>query len=284
MAKRSIGSLMRKKLSDITNSHSHSHYQSQSQEDNNPLDPFPTDKDCIQQLLKIKNLNSKMIEKSGAEVHRMRADIKKLQLQNWNLAQSNSHMLAELNLGRERIKALQHEILWRAALLKGNTREVQEKVEIDYEKNASFSRSQERDEKVGQPSPEASNDEQHSYMNRRRIRSRSTGSSTASTKNASKDNVKDNRRRSRRHSATFKTHQLEPLENLFEIEDANYLVTQSRPNMLSSVAVKDETGESSILLRKEAPRSSFGRPLRRAVQKVQTYKEIPLNIKLRRLE
>lgn len=51
MAKKSIGSLMRKKLSDITNSHSH------SQQDNHhpiPLDTYPSDKDCIQQLLKVR--------------------------------------------------------------------------------------------------------------------------------------------------------------------------------------------------------------------------------------
>ncbi|KAJ1376594.1 Shugoshin, C-terminal, partial [Sesbania bispinosa] len=132
-------------------------------------------------------------------------------------------------------------------------------------------------------SSKPSNDEQQSYMNRRRIRSRSTGSSTASTKNTSKDKVKDNRRRLRRHSATFKTHEHEPLENLFEIEDAQYLVTQSGPNMLSLPAVNSETGESSVL-RNEAPRYSFGRPLRRAAEKVHSYKEIPLNVKMRRVQ
>ena len=80
------------------------------------------------------------------------------------------------------------------------------------------------------------------------------------------------RRRLRRHSTTFKTHEHEPLENLFELEDAI---------KLSSSAVN--TGESSTL-RNEAPRTSFGRPLRRAAEKVQSYKEIPLNVKMRRLE
>ncbi|TKY67159.1 Shugoshin-1 protein [Spatholobus suberectus] len=272
MAKKSIGSLMRKKLSDITNVHSQQ------------LDTLPSDNNSIQQLLKERTAliqllaeRNKMIEASGAELQRLRADVKKLQLQNWNLAQSNSHMLAELNLGRERIKTLQHEILWRAALLKGKTMDVQEKVEIDYVKNPTSSQLQEGDEKARQPSPKASKDEQHNYMNRRRMRSKSTGPCTAS-KNTSKDKVKDNRRRLRRHSTTFKTHEHEPLENLFELEDATYLVTQSgSPNS------KSERGESSVL-RNEAPRCSFGRPLRRAVQKVQSYKEIPLNVKMRRLE
>ncbi|XP_027348250.1 shugoshin-1 [Abrus precatorius] len=291
MAKKSIGSLMRKKLSDITNINSH------SQQYNNPhslhdSDTFPSHHDSIQQLLKERTAliqllaeRNKMIEVSGAELQRLRGDIKKLQLQNWNLAQSNSHMLAELNLGRERIKTLQHEILWRAALIKGRTMDVQEKVELNNEKNSTLpqSQTQEGDEKAGQPPPEASNDEQQPpYKNRRHIRSRSIGSSTAS-KNTNKDKAKDNRRRLRRHSATFKTHEHEPLENLFELEDAAILVNQPGPNMLRSSTLKTETGESSVL-RREAPRYSFGRPLRSAVQKVQSYKEIPLNVKMRRLE
>ncbi|KAK7262251.1 hypothetical protein RJT34_29815 [Clitoria ternatea] len=287
MAKKSIGSLMRKKLSDITNTNSHS-----QQPEPYPFNhTFPSDNnDSIQQLLKERATliqllaeRNKMVDVRGAELQRLRADVKKLQLQNWNLAQSNTHMLAELNLGRERIKTLQHEILWRAALLKGKTMDVQEKVEIDYQKNTTLSQSltqlKDGDEKASQPSPKASNDEKHCHMNRRRIRSRSTGSSAVS-KNASKDKDKDNRRRLRRHSAMSKTHEHEPLENLFELEDATYLATQSAPNMLRSPT---ETGESPGL-RSEAPRCSFRRPLRSAVQRVQSYKEIPLNVKMRRLQ
>ncbi|XP_020235655.1 SHUGOSHIN 2-like [Cajanus cajan] len=76
-------------------------------------------------LIQLLAERNKIIEVSGAALQRLRGDVKKLQLQNWNLAQSNSHMLAELNLGRERIKTLQHEIFWRAALLKGKTMDVQ---------------------------------------------------------------------------------------------------------------------------------------------------------------
>ncbi|MCI08946.1 shugoshin-1-like, partial [Trifolium medium] len=46
-----------------------------------------------------------MLERSGAELQRLRADMKKLQMQNWNLAQSNSLMLAELNLGRDKVSS-----------------------------------------------------------------------------------------------------------------------------------------------------------------------------------
>jgi hypothetical protein len=37
--------------------------------------------------------NSKVIEVNGAELQKLRVNCQKLQLQNWNLAQSNSHML-----------------------------------------------------------------------------------------------------------------------------------------------------------------------------------------------
>ncbi|KAG5124550.1 hypothetical protein JHK82_031287 [Glycine max] len=276
MAKKSIGSLMRKKLSDITNNTNPNYSQqldTSLSSDNNSIQQLLKERTALIQLLTERN---KIIEATGSELQRLRADVKKLQIQNWNLAQSNTHMLAELNMGRERIKTLQHEILWRAALIKGKTVDVQEKVEIEGEKNpTALSQLQEGDKKAGVPSPKASNDEQHKCMNRRRIRSKSTGSSTAS-KNTNKDKVKDNRRRLRRHSTTFKTHEHEPLENLFELEDATYLVTQSPTS-------KTERGKSSAS-RNEATRCSFERPLRRAVQKVHSYKEIPVNVKMRRLD
>ncbi|KAL5169850.1 Shugoshin-1 [Glycine soja] len=311
MAKKSIGSLMRKKLSDITNNTNPNYSQQLDttlSSDNNSIQQLLKERTALIQLLTERN---KIIEATGSELQRLRADVKKLQIQNWNLAQSNTHMLAELNMGRERIKTLQHEILWRAALIKGKTVDVQEKVEIEGEKNPTalsqlqvprqkpftyllaklmalmnviphsfflavcFHWLKEGDKKAGVPSPKASNDEQHKCMNRRRIRSKSTGSSTAS-KNTNKDKVKDNRRRLRRHSTTFKTHEHEPLENLFELEDATYLVTQSPTS-------KTERGKSSAS-RNEATRCSFGRPLRRAVQKVHSYKEIPVNVKMRRLD
>nr|XP_029149970.1 uncharacterized protein LOC112718442 isoform X1 [Arachis hypogaea] len=97
MAKKSyigIGTLMRKKLSDITNN-------SDSQHNLLPL-PLPAidaDIPSIQQLLTERTQliqliaeKDELIESNGAELRRIQADIKKLQLQNRNLAQSNSLM------------------------------------------------------------------------------------------------------------------------------------------------------------------------------------------------
>ncbi|KAL4292645.1 hypothetical protein HN51_042994 [Arachis hypogaea] len=216
-----IGSLMRKKLSDITNS-SH-HLQEQQKPPEDTASSNSADKDCIQQLLKermtlLKLLaeKNKIIEWTKAEMQMLRGNVQKLQLQNWNLAQSNTHMLGELNLGRERIKALQHELVWRAALFKGtktNTEVVVEKVEM---KNGNLA--DDGDDEAGKPSPEASYHKQRNMNNRRRsIRRRCKClHATPSPKNPPKTRQKDKG---------------EPLEELFEIEDGSFVVnvTPSRP-------------------------------------------------------
>ncbi|QHN86203.1 Elongation factor Ts [Arachis hypogaea] len=91
--------LMRKKLSDITNSSHHLQEQQKPPEDTTSSNS--ADKDCIQQLLKermtlLKLLaeKNKIIEWTKAEMQMLRGNVQKLQLQNWNLAQSNTHMLA----------------------------------------------------------------------------------------------------------------------------------------------------------------------------------------------
>ncbi|KAF7805644.1 Shugoshin 2 [Senna tora] len=285
-AKRSIASLVRKKLSDITNS------QTQPQK---PPPTSPSHKNCIEQLLKEKDTllqllaeRDKIIELNGAELMRLRANVQKLQLQNWNLAQSNSQILAELNLGRERIKTLHHEIVCKAALLQGKNSEVGGKEDMKNENNGSVSKVprlypsvmcilralvsglsrigfhvtcfdwlQEGMDKAGEPWLKASHDDKIGNRNRRRTkRSRSTGSSSKV-----KVEVRSQLRRQ---------YEDEAMENSFETEDAETAVSQTGP---SSPATEDETGEN------------FGsKPLRKAVEKVQSYKEIPLKAKLRRLE
>lgn len=99
------------------------------------------------------------------------------------------------------------------------------------------------------------------------------------------------RRCLRRQSARFKSQEEKRTENFFEIEDAKF--PDSRPldnpmqedglTLPSSAVTKEETSEP----RNEAQvahRSSMGRPLRRAAEKVQSYKEVPLNVKMRRSE
>ncbi|KAK7261299.1 hypothetical protein RIF29_27608 [Crotalaria pallida] len=206
MAKRSIGSLMRKKLSDITNSQ----YQEQTihpTQQENELDTcVVSDKACIQQLLKI--------------------------------------------------KALQHEILWRAALLKGNNVEVV--VGLRWRLRFGVRKFEGHDSKIVKGGGSVAANEGASG---------STSSST-STKNARKEKVEG-----KRNCARLESHELKPLENLFEIEDAKYHVIQSRTYLRSNRAEKEETGYNSAS-RNETPRCSFGIPLRKSVERGQSsYKD-----------
>ncbi|GFZ14688.1 hypothetical protein Acr_24g0008780 [Actinidia rufa] len=98
----------------------------------------------------------------------------------------------------------------------------------------------------------------------------------------------------RRQSARFKSEELKPTEDVFEIDDAQFPVCplhdgqmEEHGSISMSLSVKNDDKEGSSALSDEVQqlrRSSIGRPLRLASKKVQSYKETPLNIKLRRTE
>lgn len=99
------------------------------------------------------------------------------------------------------------------------------------------------------------------------------------------------RLQSRRQSARFISVKSEPTEDLFEINDAKFPVSQQCddlmhdgcPTSLSSPVKKENEGDYALeVAAPEFRRPSIGRPLRRAAEKVQSYKETPLNVKMRR--
>ncbi|RVW17523.1 SHUGOSHIN 2 [Vitis vinifera] len=292
MAKRSstFGSIMRKRLSDITNSQSQLKVSGQ-EEKRSPPNNLSAE-DYIDQLLKenaalMKLLaeRQKIIELSGVELQKLRTNYQKLQLQNWNLAQSNSQMLAELNLGREKMKAVQHELICKEALLKANNLELEGKAKMNCQKTGI----QEVEDKAGESLPKAHDANRLCKANRRRpARSQSMGSSTAYQQVEEKETVETKRHCSRRQSCRFKSQQREPNGDLFEIEDAKLPVGWHEGGLApSNSPIKKEEGDESCVEKHEArgsQRSSIGRPLRRAAEKVQSYKEAPLNTKMRRFE
>ncbi|VVA34255.1 PREDICTED: shugoshin-1 [Prunus dulcis] len=284
MAKRSsLGSMMRKKLTDITNLQT----AKAISKDENPPEDCPTDKDYIDQLMRermtlmrLVSERNKIVELSGAELQKLRISLQKLQQQNLNLAQSNSRMLAELNLGREKVKTLQHELLCKDALLKAKNLEIEVKAEKCQNTESQVSKLKEVDEAALH---KADNYGEPCNDNKRRVtRSRSMGPSTACPKVENKEKVENKRRCLRRQSARFRSQ----TENLFEIEDVKFPVSRtpdnpmhnSGPTPLISCTSKEEKENC-------APRrSSVGRPPRKAAVKVHSYKEVPLNVKLRRAE
>ncbi|KAL7226103.1 hypothetical protein ACSBR1_021270 [Camellia fascicularis] len=278
MAKRSsFGSIVRKRLSDITNSIP----QPKSPiPDKKVSPPDSSAKECIDHLVKENMALAKLvadknqiIEFTGIELQKMRINLQKMQLQNWNLAQSNSHILA--------LKALQHDIVCKDALLKSKNLELEGKAKMNSQKNCSQVGSKEGKEAVEELT---SNDNSKLCRRQRRrpTRSQSMGPSTASQQVAEKETSEGKRRCLRRQSARFRYQQHEPNEDLFEIEDAKFLLA---PTPFGSPIRKEENDENCAPAGSEAresQRTSLGRPMRRAVQKVQSYKETPLNIKMRR--
>ncbi|RAL37502.1 hypothetical protein DM860_000196 [Cuscuta australis] len=80
--------------------------------------------DIYATLKKIKNdVDSKIIEANGIEMRKLKLGAQKVQLQNWKLAQSNTHMATELHFNKEKVKALQHELVCKEAILKAKTNE-----------------------------------------------------------------------------------------------------------------------------------------------------------------
>ncbi|KAI5578452.1 hypothetical protein POPTR_008G032600v4 [Populus trichocarpa] len=85
----------------------------------------------------------------------------------------------------------------------------------------------------------------------------------------------------------------EPTEDLFQTDDAKFHVPaiygdpvhESCPTLSApSVKIESETGNSALRFETQEPRRTSLRPPRRAAEKVQSYKEIPLNVKMRRSE
>ncbi|XP_075500597.1 uncharacterized protein LOC142539201 isoform X2 [Primulina tabacum] len=285
MAKRSsFGNMMRRGLSDISNS---------LPQPKSPVipDKLPSDATSASEyidnlvkenmgLIRLIQEKNKILELSGIELQNLKSCLQKMQLQNWNLAQANSQMLAELNLGKDKIKALQHELLCKDALLKTKNLELAGHVETIPRKNEL------QESKMVAVENGLNKDSELCNANRRRSsRSLSLGSSAVSTQYAEKEGVANKRRRLRRQSASSRIQNQEPSENLFEIDDSKFPISipsNSPTHILGSSSssakkdvIRDDGNESRTL---------FGRPSRRAAEKVQSYKEIPLNVKMRRSE
>ncbi|KAJ8551924.1 hypothetical protein K7X08_028367 [Anisodus acutangulus] len=286
MAKRSsFGSIVRKRLSDITNSLPQT--QNKLPIDVDKVSPDVSSmKDYINHLakenvalVKIVQEKNKIIELSGNELQKMRIHLQKMQLQNWNLAQSNSHMLSELNLNREKIKSLQHELVCKEVLLKSRHLE-EEQEQKDQPKNDYL-----QDEEEFMDIDSQLN--KHSKPRNGNRRQRATRSQSMGHSTTSQQAAENKRRCLRRKSTNSKIQQQGPAtEDLFELE--GLAVPFNSPVHIDGFVTSPSSSVEEVKHDKEnvAPlsrRSSIGRPSRKAAEKVQSYKEIPVNIKMRRV-
>ncbi|KAI7751394.1 hypothetical protein M8C21_028744 [Ambrosia artemisiifolia] len=259
----SFGKSIRKRFSDITNHESQN--KSAPSLGKEQIDHLVKENAGLMKLITEKN---KVIEMNGIELQKVRVVLQKLQSQNWNLAQSNGHMMAEINLGKKKVKELEHQLACKDALIKTMNTEFQVKRATNDQKCES---------KDGEKSLTS---QQNASRRIRPGRSRSIGQLTT-VEVSEKEMVENKRQRVRRQSARF-TSQHEPDENLFEIKD---LIKHENYGPTSKVDIEQEHDKcGSKLEPKNSQRMSFGRPSRRAAEKVQSYKEVPVNLKMRRPE
>ncbi|XP_062200972.1 shugoshin-1-like [Phragmites australis] len=229
-------------------------------------------------LVKLLEERDDIIQLSGTE-------IEKLRLANWELARANSQMMAELNLGRNKLKALQHELACSRATLKAKTSELEDAKKAMKRRNAhpqhlgSDISAQIKDD-GGVVDPEPASGASHAgsiqmprnASRKRMLRSRSLGP-VASTKLAlPKEKETAQRRKSMRIP------QPSDRKDLFELEGVQLAIGSCNIDPKSASGSERPGQAPAQFLR----RSSLGRPLRQARERVSTYKEVPLNIKLRR--
>lgn len=262
-------------------------------------------------LMKVLAERNKVIELSGIKLQKLRINLEKFQQQNLQLAQANSQMLAELNSGKDRLKALKHELGCKHALLQAIKPEKKAKImacltsgdEGGTKKCAKTGESLEEEDgevkpcnakgcgKAGESHKEEDGEDKPCSINRRR-QSKLLGPNIKSVQ--AKEAADNKRVCLRRQSARLKAKEPETTEDVFGVDDTQFLVSSSCDDKVhesgpisSDSFIKSEHEEEIMTLRNEGQelqRVSVGRPLRRAVEKIQSYKEVPLNVKMRREE
>ncbi|KAL3579383.1 hypothetical protein D5086_020887 [Populus alba] len=342
-----VGIARRKMLADISNLSQRNQY-GKSQSVLVSKEHVEKLKRDIMALTKLVADRNKIIELSAIELQKLRVNYQQLQQQNLQLAQANSQMLAELNAGKDKLKAYQHELGCKNGLLNAKKLELKEKTKkvrsqntrnevetIKGDKAAQFSQPEDNkpcnikrkrqskvqslDSSAVKPGQTEENAEKKSICLRRRSAMFKSGEKPTEkntvTKSISPDSVC-----LRRQSARFKSGEeptekdtdtkrictgrqstrvksedqiQEPAENLFQTDDAKFHIPplhddpvhESCPtSSVLSVKIESETGNSVPRFETQELRRTSFRPTRRAAEKVQTYKEIPINVKMRRNE
>lgn len=279
----------RKKLADISNLPLRKRLSSQ---DKKPEQIPAVSKEYIERIQK-ENLaltkmlveRNKIIEITGVELDKMKIYVRKIQQQNQQLAQTNSKMLAELNSDKDRVKKLQHELGCIKGLLNARKFEAEEQPETNMCQELNDEVKPMKCEEAGDLSLGKGDDEKARNL-KKRPQSNSVGSSEQVQ---SEDKTENKRSCVRRQSARFKPEALKLNEDSFEAQDKCSLHQPTsdpvQESGSTSICVSSNDLHCNSSSRFEAipsGRTSLSRPSREAAKKVQSYKEISVNIKMRR--
>ncbi|KAG0486134.1 hypothetical protein HPP92_008229 [Vanilla planifolia] len=259
----------------------------------------------IAKLLKENNVLMRALAERNMEVQKLHSMAAETSRQNWQLAQAHSHIQAELSLSKERLRVAQHELCCTSTALSVKTQELKEHRKLNKQnKLVQKITSEASDQTSCDTVVEASHlslPSKACLSNRKRPqRSQSLGSKFVTNQLVMKEKD-ENQRKPLRKSSNAKVEFCVPNEDLFEIKDAKFLICladkgdskdkhSSHPGLAieSMNTVKEDVVEENQKpikpLSVSIGRNSLGRPLRKAAQRVDSYKELPLNVKLRREE
>ncbi|XP_056861525.1 SHUGOSHIN 2 isoform X6 [Raphanus sativus] len=107
-------SAQRRKLADISNVNREEETHQQQFSSKDYAEKLQKENMTLMKALAHRN---KIIELSGVEFQKLKISLRKVQENNLQLAQANTHMLAELNASKDRLKLLQHELGCKNVLL-----------------------------------------------------------------------------------------------------------------------------------------------------------------------
>ncbi|XP_019198372.1 PREDICTED: uncharacterized protein LOC109192256 isoform X1 [Ipomoea nil] len=297
-AKTVIGNAARRKLVDISNVPQ----QMRPSNENEKLKHIPTEVKELIAKLETENkalMNAlvervKIIEMSGSEIQRLRATLQKMQQQNRQLALSNTQKLMELNLCKEKLKALEHELGCKNSFLKAMKLEAECHKEKSQRETSHNLNAEVKPIKCEDTGDDLQEEEDKVDSELENAKSRGQSKSSRPSKHAEPhDNAAKKRLCVRRRSARLKHEEIKAEEDLYQIDDANNSVHQPsncdsiQENSSASACTSSDNVENNPASENEAresKRPSLSRPSRQAARKVQSYKEIPLNVKMRRSE
>ncbi|CAN8277836.1 unnamed protein product [Cochlearia groenlandica] len=228
-------------------------------------------------LVKLLEERDETIEHNKYEMRNLREGMHRLQVQNLSLAQTNSQFFAEINLARNKMKALHHEVTCKNALLKTKCYEPQKEENtqprnlVTTENNNKLETTDEESEKPYVP-------------NRRKfIRSKSFRAFTEYETDVEKEKSQTKRRQSRRKSARLRSSSQETKENnLFEIKDLQLTIPsemsqqeeENLPRRKSSLIALRHDDDDDDDDDCKVSKSPFNRTLRKAVKKIHSYKGV----------
>ncbi|XP_073127551.1 uncharacterized protein [Henckelia pumila] len=287
-------SMVQRQLTDISNLPRKSRQKVQAEKSqpvqttiNKHFDQLQKENLALKKMLVQRN---EFIEKSGIDLEILRANVLKLREQNHQLVFSNSQILAELNSGKDRLRALHHELGCKNGVLKALKLQLEEKKRTNRCQNA------DPEAKLRKfREEEVSSKEGEEYEQPHNTKRRFQSSSSASSEQVQSDGKAETKRTiARRQSARFKKAESKPTENLNDEDDTKFSELVSPDNQVRedgpifvNESLKHEEKECNSDMRydsQELERAYQCRPSRVAAKKVQSYKEIPLNVKMRRSE